>query len=610
MDEDLTSLTGPLLLLAGPGTGKTYTLARRAKYLVEEAGLPADSITVVTFTNEAANNMRALISDPGKQELYIIPEHRPRNIRTMHSLAYRMIRDHAQELGLAGNVETAPDRVTHVVMEDAAQLSGLPRSASIVTRQCRQQGLCMLLPEQPKCQTCLQYKAILAKCSYMDFDEQILQACILLKRNPLVLSEERKTCRHLLVDEYQDINAAQFEFISLLTEGQRDGLFAVGDDDQSVYSWRGGSPRYVRAFDQHFGPEPRTRNLSQSRRCHRNILEGALSVVRAYDRNRITKPEFNYLVPDGPPIHVVSAPSHTREAEEIADIADRFADRTILVLVPTRDYIPAIAEALEKEGIPHTSPAMAPGEGLCLLDGIADWLRNPQDSIALRYCLEVLFEHGQVKRIPSRKSRVGDRDLIRDERLRPVAELWRRVLERGDSLWSSLEKAASPDTGFLGEIQTYLASLLSEQTDAGTFVSTLLSGIKLWSSRDSLLAEVHGWVRQSEFSTGLPTRREVKITTFHTAKGLEASIVFMVGVEEGVIPRKADDAESLAEAARLFYVSMTRAKEHLYVFWARKRPGSITFANDYAPGGPNRRIRSRFIGSIPKEHRDDRYIPR
>lgn len=611
LDEDFARLPGPLLLLAGPGTGKTHWLAKRAKYLVEESGLPPESLTVVTFTNEAADNMVARISDPTKAELYIDPDRRPRSIRTLHGLAFRLIQDHAEEIGFAHEPKLLPSltATARVVMEDAAQLLGFPRGTSEAVIDCRQHGKCEMRDADPRCQVCRQYRTILGKCSRVDFDEQILLACQALRDNPRILREERAKCRHLLVDEYQDMNAAQFELIGLLSAGQLDGLFVVGDDDQSIYSWRGGTPRYIRQFEKDFGPEATMRNLTTSRRCHRNILEGALSVVRAYDKERSLKPDYEYAKKEGPLIHLVSSPTHIREAAEISDIFRRSPNQDGLILVPSRAYVEPIAQALDRAGIAHSSPPVVPGEGLPLIDTIGDCIGDPDDSMNLRLFIEILYEHAQADRLPQRKSRKAGGEEIRDKRLLAVAELWKAVVGEDISLREALERAASGGLGDLAQIHDCLESLLAESNDAGTFLSALLGKVKVWSSRDSLLTEIRKWLKLSEPSSGLTTKRKIKIATFQGAKGLEAPIVCVVGAEEGVIPKKVSDAERLVEEARLFYVCMTRASEHLYVFSARKRPASITFLDSYGDGkrGP---IRSQFVKSIPRKYAEEVYIPK
>jgi superfamily I DNA/RNA helicase len=209
-------------------------------------------------------------------------------------------------------------------MGDAAQIAGFIRSSGEETVACRRSGRCK--PEDsPKCAICDKYRAILKSCSAVDYDEQILLACRILKEKSGLITKYRALTRHLLIDEYQDINAAQFELISLLSEGQRDGLFVVGDDDQSIYSWRGGSPAFIRNFGEYFGSnaDAKVVELLESFRCHRHILEGAMAVVQKYDSERSSKGQFEYKMGDGPKIQIHNVPSDEKEAEIVRKIIQR-----------------------------------------------------------------------------------------------------------------------------------------------------------------------------------------------------------------------------------------------------------------------------------------------
>ena len=227
-EPQVHQLDGPALLLAAPGTGKTYQLARRIKYLVEERKFDPGTITVITFTAAAAANMRARLSDHRKPELCVSRELQPGLICTMHSLGYRVIRENIAMLDLAA-VPTVvhANRTRLILMGDAAQLAGYRREDAKETRSCRQFGRCRPDDSQ-KCKICAAYGSILRSCGAIDYDDQILLSCRILRNNPEVAQSFRARSRHLLVDEYQDINAGQFELIKALSQGQDSGLFVVG----------------------------------------------------------------------------------------------------------------------------------------------------------------------------------------------------------------------------------------------------------------------------------------------------------------------------------------------------------------------------------------------
>ena len=184
MINEIHELPGPLLLLAGPGTGKTYRLGKRIKYLVEKLEVPPENITIITFTAAAAKNMRDRISDFNKPDLYLPYKKQPNSIRTMHSLGYKIVRENATKVGLKDiNKVVTSDRLRNILIGDAAQLAGYDRDDSKETEKCRQFGACNYSEEDKKCEICKTYQNILRGCSAIDYDEQILLACDLLKEN-------------------------------------------------------------------------------------------------------------------------------------------------------------------------------------------------------------------------------------------------------------------------------------------------------------------------------------------------------------------------------------------------------------------------------------------
>jgi len=226
MNDDVHKKSGPLLILAGPGTGKTYRLAKRIKYLIEEKDVSPEEITVITFTSAAAKNMRNRISDEAQSELYIDPSQQPKSIRTMHGLGYLILQDEDSQLEFDCHNVIADLDLQKILYADAAQITGFQRAQAEEARQCRQLGKCKL-SEEVKCKICQQYQKLLRACSAIDFNDQILLACQILKDKPGLLLKYQLQCKHLLIDEYQDINAAQFELIRLLSQKHQDGLFVV-----------------------------------------------------------------------------------------------------------------------------------------------------------------------------------------------------------------------------------------------------------------------------------------------------------------------------------------------------------------------------------------------
>jgi DNA helicase-2/ATP-dependent DNA helicase PcrA len=607
-DDFLNSIPGPVLLLSGPGTGKTHRIGRRLKYLVENRSVPPDQITVITFTAAAALNMREKISDNTYVDLFIPYSVQPQLICTMHSLGYKILRENAEQLDLQQSLRVvADDYLRSILMGDAAQIAGFTRFSGEEAVACRRSGRCK--PEDsPKCAICDKYRAILKSCSAVDYDEQILLACRILKENSGLITKYRALTRHLLIDEYQDINAAQFELISLLSEGQRDGLFVVGDDDQSIYSWRGGSPAFIRNFGKYFGSDTEAKvvELLESFRCHRHILEGAMAVVQKYDNERSSKGQFEYKMKDGPKIQIHNVPSDEKEAEIVRKIIHRvIPSQDVLVLFPQRQYSMAIAAELRAHQIPFSAPVNIPGTGFPLIATVALWLGNPADNLSFRRCLEAYMD-SPASPVPSSKVKKQEKKEQRNAAYANISHLWDKLISgQSTSLWENLkaDKDANELIGSTYEAFSKLIELNQSGKDLGSFSSCLANELAPWRTIPDFLEEVTTWVEHASQMGGVGVGGDVRLMTFQGAKGLQAKVVIVVGLEEGSLPRS-EDKETLAEQSRLLFVSMTRAINELHLFHARKRSGAVALRNIYKEGSLPDIKPSRFLGAIPKEHRD------
>jgi DNA helicase-2/ATP-dependent DNA helicase PcrA len=528
----------------------------------------------------------------------------------MHSLGYRIIRENAAHLGLTEDMSVVQsDRTKGIVMGDAAQLTGAERGDADETVKCRQHGDCK--PDgSGKCRICAQYRSILSACDAVDYDDQILLACQLLKGREEVAAAYRAEAAHLLVDEYQDINAGQFELVRMLSHGQEQGLFVVGDDDQSIYSWRGGSPLFIRNFEDHFGQQARVETLLHSRRCQRKVLEGSFRVVEKYDKGRRKKGAFTYESGDGPPIVVHSVPSDKREAAIVLGIVqEALPSRKVLVLVPTRGHATHICERLRKARIKYAAPEPLPGGGLPALERLTTWLKDPNDSIALRECLEAILTSTRSP-VPSSRVHKVEKLALREQAFQKVSDLWRAVLRRKTSLWESLgeSRTQAEVLSFSHENLGQLQALFAADDVAGLLERSGRS-LEPWRHVGDLAEEVENWVSRFGSSSDLATEATVRVMTLQGAKGLEADVVCVVGLEDGVVPRAGSDEDELAESARLLFVSMTRAKAELHLFHARNRPGAVSFQQVHVPGGEHKLNPSRFLAAIPKEFCEKRYHP-
>jgi superfamily I DNA/RNA helicase len=611
--DETYKLTGPLLILAGPGTGKTQELAKRIKWLVEERNVDPENVTVITFTVPAAREMRERISDPTKKELYVPPDKQPKMVRTMHSLGYRIIKEKAPDLGLNEDVGLVySDNFQKILLGDAAQLAGFSRKDSEETEECRQFGDCSRSDER-KCKICKQYQTILCRCSAVDYDDQILLACKLLKEDETLLTKYRSYCQQLLVDEYQDINAGQFELIRLLSEGQREGLFVVGDDDQSIYSWRGGSPKYIRNFQGDFGAKSQIKTLTVSHRCPRHILEGAMCVVASYDGERRPKEGFEYEKGDGEKIKIHSVPSDEKEAKVVKSIVKEAIKQSkdVLILFPYKSFSEDIAKELREARIQYEAQAIIPGEGLPLISVLSRWLANNSDSLSFRECLQAVTRNPDFD-IPSEKARKPEELEKREGALLRTSNLWKHVIEkRVNSLWESLKLEKEKD-----ELYSKLFSAFenlqihNSQGEPAGLVAEIVKTLIPWKKSQSFLDEVDLWVQTAKRAGSIGEGSSVQLMTLQSAKGLGANVVCIVGVEEGTLPKKGKGKViNIAEESRKFLVALTRASEEVHVFHARRRSQRKVFRQIYTKQDKPDLEPSKFLVTIPEDHKEIKYHP-
>jgi superfamily I DNA/RNA helicase len=201
----------------------------------------------------------------------------------MHSLGFNILKDKPRDVKLRkkGLQVQYDEYVKQLMYRDAALILGYTEDDGKEARKCKQCGDCKEDPQENKCKICRKYWEIMSKCNYIDFDDQILFGCQVLENNPDILEKYQSGARHLLVDEYQDINAAQFKLIQLLSKESQNGLFVVGDDAQSIYGFRGGDPQFILNFGQDF-PGAEIPSLAHSRRCQKKIMDEAIKFLEKY----------------------------------------------------------------------------------------------------------------------------------------------------------------------------------------------------------------------------------------------------------------------------------------------------------------------------------------
>lgn len=633
--EAVEHVHGPLLVLAGAGSGKTRVLTTRIASLIERHGVPPDRIFAVTFTNKAAGEMkerigRLLNRDPSG--LWI---------GTFHSLGARMLRRDAELLGFTRQF-TIYDQADSVslVKRLLEQRGHSPKTftpkvvQSIISgARNRMQSPADLRAESPFDRLAHVAADVqeamgpaLKAANAMDFDDLLLRPLELFRDHPDRLEYYRHKFQFILVDEFQDTNKAQYQLIRLL--GQHGNVAAVGDDDQSIYGWRGADVRNMRQFQQDFGGTQLVR-LEENYRSTRLVLDAANGVI-AENAGRIGK-LLRTSRQGGESLTLVAAADERDEAEWIVrELARRqgaaeWAYDEMAILYRTNAQSRAFEESFRRSGVPYRIIGATSFYARREVKDLLAYLRlaaNPSDDEAF------------LRAINTPKRGIGDSTLAA---LVAQASAWERTLldtaARADAIPDLRPNVRNALRDFAGVISrlheaaaTWTPAQLLEEIIRVTDYEAWLraegpEGIDRLDNVRELVASAANWsevVTAAVDEEGTPLERflseaalvsandsiagderGVTLMTLHTAKGLEWPVVVIAGLEEGLFPlaRSLEQLEGLEEERRLAYVGLTRAKDKLYLSWARARRRG----GELRPGTP-----SRFLRAIPPEIIEER----
>lgn len=608
---------GPSLVLAGAGSGKTRVLTTRVCHLIMEHGVPADRVMAVTFTNKAAGEMR--------QRVAAILGRKPAGawIGTFHAMGARLLRRHAPELGWTSGfaIRDAEQALREVKRAQKAARVDIKRWSPKAVRSCISDAKnCLVGPEafarahaddsdlmlKTVARIYPVYQASLREQDAMDFDDLLLLPVRLLDSNPGLLKRYQERFAFILVDEYQDTNRAQFRFLELLASGHRN-LMVVGDDDQSIYSWRGADVRNILDFEHSF-PGARVVRLEQNYRSTPVILDAANVVVRQnlYRKEKTMRTERT----GGAPVTRVEAADEIDEARWIVEeIEHRMLTEPILhhrdfaVLYRTNAQARALEDCFRRRGLPYQ-----------IIGGVRFYERREiQDVLAY---LRLVANPGDIdafERIVNYPRRgVGTVSLARLAAFARAAGIGLldaagragEVPGLGTSARNGLSALAGLIRGCSVEAEDHsagevlqslidelgLVQLLREEgpegDDRAENVRELVAAARQFEAEDLLELDEGDHDEFTDLSLFLQhvalvadiDRHEssadaVTLMTVHSAKGLEFPTVFISGLEEGLFPlsRAYEEPPLLEEERRLFYVGMTRAREKLYLTHARSR---------------------------------------
>ncbi|MGB6837194.1 MAG: UvrD-helicase domain-containing protein [Dehalococcoidia bacterium] len=607
---------GPLLILAGPGSGKTRVIAHRIAYLVAEVGVHPYRIVAVTFTNKAAREMRdrvvALLGESAHSLM----------LGTFHSVCARILRADGERIGIGRGFAIYDDADQQVLMRQAmadldvdphrfqprAVLATISRAKSELASPAAYLQSVRDYFQEVVARCYERYQALLLENNALDFDDLIMRTVGLFRESDEVLRKYQERFLHVLIDEFQDTNVAQYVLARQLAGGHGN-ICVVGDPDQSIYAWRSADLRNILNFERDY-PEARVVYLSQSYRSTRNILDSAHAVISL---NRQRKEKELWTEKDaGPPIAVYEAYDEAEEADFVAAEAQALVsggDRRhgdIAVMYRTNAQSRALEEAFLREAIPYRLVGGTRFYERREVKDIIAYLRlvhNPYDRVSVARVINVPARGIGQKTLAEMEAWAASLESPLYGAMQRVAEAVSREASAGDEaaphpLAPRSAKAVAAFVALLeglreGAGRLSLSSLVTSALERTAYRQYLLDhfddGEERWENVQELLtvaseydglapeAALLSFLEDVALVTDIDEYDEkadaVTLITLHQAKGLEFSVVFIVGLEEGLLPhiRSYDDPAQMEEERRLCYVGMTRAEERLYMVRAFRR---------------------------------------
>ncbi len=621
--EAVLTTEGPLLVIAGAGSGKTRVLTYRVAHLLAACGVKPNEILAITFTNKAAGEMKERV------ERTLGPIARAIWIMTFHSACGRMLRSEAERLGYRSNftiydqadqvrlvkacleeLERDPKRFVprgiHSQISNAKnQLIGPDEYASRVAS----------FYDQTVADVYNLYQRRLFASNAVDFDDMLMLTVDVLQRFPEARTKWAKAFRYVLVDEYQDTNHAQYVLLQLLAQ-EHQNLMAVGDPDQSIYAFRGADIRNIMEFERDF-PATKVIPLEQNYRSTNSILQAANNVI-SHNRERKEKNLWSDLG-EGELVRVVETEDEHSEARFVAvEIAARieegYSAREIAVVYRTNAQSRVLEDVLVRQGIAYQ-----------VIGGPRFYERAEiKDAIAYLQVIDNPFDAVSLMRIANRPRRgIGDTSIARlisyadglgsslwealahPEQAGVAAASGRAVTQFRNVMESLMATASDADVATIVEAVLdrtgYLEALEAERTiEASGRIENLEELIGVAREYDAAAEEpsLSGFLQEISLYSDQDAIRDeddggqVTLMTLHNAKGLEFRAVFMIGMEEGIFPHaRSIEENSLEEERRLCYVGMTRAQERLVLTHAMRR-------NLFGRSEAN--LPSRFLDELPQ----------
>jgi len=618
------ALEGPVLIFAGAGSGKTRVLTHRIANLINSGTAAPHEILAVTFTNKAAGEMRERVTALlGAERSYV-------NMGTFHSICARILRKDALFIGYEQNFSIYDDedgqKVIKKIMKDLNISTDYikPNAVYYNIKQFKSQ---MIFPEEAVdfskssfddtvVKIYALYQSELKKSSAMDFDDLLLKPLELFEKNPHILKKYQDQFKYILVDEYQDTNKAQFLFVEALSREHKN-LCVVGDDDQSIYGWRGADIGNILDFQQHF-PGARVFKLEQNYRSTRTILRAASAVV-SQNQHRAPKELFTESSA-GEIIKVLNARTELDEGRLIVDEiqsicrGNNHGFHDIALLYRTNAQSRPLEDVLRRNGIPYQIIGGTKFYDRMEVKDILGYFRliiNPLDNVSfMRIINKPTRGIGKTSQ-EALAAFAADQDIslfsaaTRAQEVNLPARAFNRIIDfvklisKYSTLLSefSLEEWTRAFVDELGFVKLYKEEMTAESQVRLDNIYELLAAISDY-VQNADEPSLSGYMEEVALLTDIDNynrdQQQVTLMTLHSAKGLEFPVVFLTGMEDGLFPlqRSIDEPGTLEEERRLFYVGLTRAMERAYLSGAqmRQRYGETLYSRP-----------SRFLDEIPSQ---------
>jgi DNA helicase-2/ATP-dependent DNA helicase PcrA len=625
--EAVEAIKGPVLILAGPGSGKTRVITHRIAYLIKECGVSPRRIMAVTFTNKAAKEMTERLSKLASTAVKEL------TMGTFHAICARILRQDGAAIGVDPHfVIYDDDDQISLIKHSLQELNLDPKknSPSAIQNKISFAKSQVIAPQEYIAQgrsyfeevvgrVYERYQQLLKQSSALDFDDLLMQTVQLLKTNLKVRSRYQERYLHLLVDEFQDTNMVQYELIKLIG-GKHRNICVVGDPDQSIYSWRSADLRNILGFEKDF-PEAKIVLLEQNYRSTKTILDIATGIIAA---NQQRKPKDLWTDNEaGELATLVETYNEQEEAQFVVSEVDKlvregkFHAGDFAVMYRTNAQSRALEEAFVRYGLAYKLVAGTRFYERKEVRDIIAYLRyiqNPNDSVSLQRIINVPGRGIGQRTLSELSTWAKSLGVSESETLQMLAEGKLEKPPFNSRITQSLIAFISMMTEFRNKSRNInlveLFDQVIEQSGYKKYLSEDKDGEERWENvlelrtvaetyrdlppPDGLSAFLEGVTLVADVDSLDGSVDAVTLITLHQAKGLEFPVVFIVGMEEGVLPhiRSFDDPAQMEEERRLCYVGVTRAKRKVYLIRAFRRN---------LMGGSLVNEPSRFLADIPRK---------